>query len=237
MEALGLPAILEIAHTATTLEDYEARVLPILRQQIACDQIFFADRRGASACALGFDERVRRQTAGRFEQYAVELAAFARAAAGKGGVGVDVDFFGDAALQRTAHYREVMRPHDGRSSLLGYLCFRGQKQRMIVFGRSTRGFRETEQRWLREALPALSLAQAALAPRAAASAKPLSPDTERLSPREREVLSYLVLGYTNAEIALACGTSFRTVRNQLTSVFQKLGASTRAEAVAIGLRE
>jgi DNA-binding CsgD family transcriptional regulator len=48
-------------------------------------------------------------------------------------------------------------------------------------------------------------------------------------------MEYLQLGYTNAEIALACGTSPATARNQLSSVFRKLGASTRAEAVALAL--
>jgi DNA-binding CsgD family transcriptional regulator len=56
-----------------------------------------------------------------------------------------------------------------------------------------------------------------------------------LTPREREVVKYLSRGYTNRDIALACGTAPRTVRNQLSSVFEKLGASTRAEVVAIAL--
>jgi DNA-binding NarL/FixJ family response regulator len=56
-------------------------------------------------------------------------------------------------------------------------------------------------------------------------------ESELLSTREREILSYLRLGYTNREIGLALGTSFRTVRNQLSHLFEKLGVSTRAEAV------
>jgi DNA-binding CsgD family transcriptional regulator len=154
-----------------------------------------------------------------------------------GGVGVDLEFFGEAALERTAHYREIMRPHSGRSTLIGYLSFQGEALGGIVFGRSRPGFLDAEQRWLRDALPALSLARAAFRQRSAAGTKILPNVLARLSPREREVLSYLVLGYTNAEIALACGTSFRTVRNQLTSVFRKVGASTRAEAVALSLRQ
>jgi len=54
-----------------------------------------------------------------------------------------------------------------------------------------------------------------------------------LTRREREVLDCLCRGYTNGEIALACGTSVNTVRNQLRVVFRKLGASTRSEAVAL----
>ena len=51
-----------------------------------------------------------------------------------------------------------------------------------------------------------------------------------LTPREREVLGYLRLGYTNAQIACALGSAERTVRNQLSSVYEKLGVATRAEA-------
>jgi DNA-binding CsgD family transcriptional regulator len=54
----------------------------------------------------------------------------------------------------------------------------------------------------------------------------------QLTPRERELLRYLRLGYTNREIAQACGTSFRMVRNQLSRVFDRLEVSTRSEAVA-----
>jgi DNA-binding CsgD family transcriptional regulator len=54
-----------------------------------------------------------------------------------------------------------------------------------------------------------------------------------LSPREREVVSYVSLGYTNREIGLACGTSAHTVHNQLRSVFRKLDVCTRAELVRV----
>lgn len=52
---------------------------------------------------------------------------------------------------------------------------------------------------------------------------------------EREVLGDLHLGYTNEQIARALGTAPRTVRNQLSRVYEKLGVSGRAEAVAASL--
>jgi DNA-binding CsgD family transcriptional regulator len=58
----------------------------------------------------------------------------------------------------------------------------------------------------------------------------------RLTPREADILSYLPLGYTNAQIATALGTSPRTVRNQLGGLFEKLGVATRAEAAALWVR-
>ena len=50
------------------------------------------------------------------------------------------------------------------------------------------------------------------------------------------MLDYLCLGYSNQEIAKACETSINTVRNQLQSMYRKLGATTRAEAVGLALR-
>jgi DNA-binding CsgD family transcriptional regulator len=97
---------------------------------------------------------------------------------------------------------------------------------MLALGRRKQSFRASELAALETLLPTLCLCDAA----GGRHALPAS-----LTPREREVLDYLCLGYTNREIALACGSSPHTVRNQLRSIFRKLGASTRAEAVALAL--
>jgi DNA-binding CsgD family transcriptional regulator len=52
----------------------------------------------------------------------------------------------------------------------------------------------------------------------------------RLTPREREVLHWVSEGKTNQEIGIILGTSWRTVRKQLESVFQKLSVETRTAA-------
>jgi DNA-binding NarL/FixJ family response regulator len=54
--------------------------------------------------------------------------------------------------------------------------------------------------------------------------------------REGEVLRLLQLGYTNPEIARALGTSPNTVRNQVSSLLAKVGATTRAELVGLTVR-
>ncbi len=54
---------------------------------------------------------------------------------------------------------------------------------------------------------------------------------EILAPREREILERLVGGLTNAEIGRALFISEKTVRNQLTRIFEKLGVSNRAQAI------
>ena len=54
-----------------------------------------------------------------------------------------------------------------------------------------------------------------------------------LSPREREILALIAQGLSNAEVAARLGISEKTVRNQLTRLFEKLGVSSRTQAVAL----
>ena len=53
-----------------------------------------------------------------------------------------------------------------------------------------------------------------------------------LTPREREVLSWVARGKTNAEIACLLWLSPSTVRKHLENVYAKLGVGTRTAAVA-----
>lgn len=57
-----------------------------------------------------------------------------------------------------------------------------------------------------------------------------------LSPRESEVLRQVAGGQTNKAIALLLGISEHTVKFHLGSAMTKLGAASRAEAVAVAIR-
>ncbi|HXE80625.1 MAG TPA: response regulator transcription factor [Vicinamibacterales bacterium] len=59
---------------------------------------------------------------------------------------------------------------------------------------------------------------------------------EHLTPRERHVLELVAEGRSNRAIAEALGISEHTVKFHLASIYGKLGASTRTEAVRRGLR-
>ncbi len=61
-------------------------------------------------------------------------------------------------------------------------------------------------------------------------------DVEALTPREREILGMLADGLANKEIAVRLNISSHTVKSHVQSLFGKLGADTRAEAVAVGMR-
>ena len=58
-----------------------------------------------------------------------------------------------------------------------------------------------------------------------------------LTPREIEVLRMLAEGLANKNIAWRLGISEHTVKFHIASIFTKLNASSRAEAVAIGIRQ
>ena len=54
-----------------------------------------------------------------------------------------------------------------------------------------------------------------------------------LSKREREILVHIASGQTNAEIGEALFISEKTVRNHITRIFEKLGVTSRAQAIVL----
>jgi two-component system, NarL family, response regulator YdfI len=63
-----------------------------------------------------------------------------------------------------------------------------------------------------------------------------TPLGQQLSPRETEILNMLASGLGNKEIAWRLKISQHTVKFHVTSIFNKLNVSSRAEAVAVGVR-
>lgn len=56
---------------------------------------------------------------------------------------------------------------------------------------------------------------------------------DRLTPREREILALMASGETNGQIARSLTISDKTIRNMVSSVLSKLGASSRVQAVLL----
>ena len=65
----------------------------------------------------------------------------------------------------------------------------------------------------------------------------VDPPIPELTPRQRDVLAYLVRGFTDRDIARQFGIRQDGVNDHVSAILQKLGASNRAEAVAIALRK
>ena len=64
-----------------------------------------------------------------------------------------------------------------------------------------------------------------------------SPDHDRLTPRENEVLTYLSKGFTIKEIASLMGIKWFTVNDHIKSIYKKLNVSSRAEAAVLATKQ
>lgn len=76
----------------------------------------------------------------------------------------------------------------------------------------------------------------ALAQRPTMSVVTSSPDAPALTRRELEVLSGMARGRSNAEIGRELFLSEDTIKTHARRLYRKLGASDRAQAVAVGFR-
>lgn len=245
MERLRPELIAEIACATAEPAAFERDALALLHAGIGADVSFFCSAAGMSEVALGLDARVRGVARRRWSRLLTEVAPMSKAAEESGGVVVDSELYG-ASLERLLYHDTFMRPHRGRTTLFGFMGCQGRPLGKVVLGRcaGSRNFSTDEVSRLRELLPVLSLSQHAYlrargpsmsATRAALLQPGHASGRSALTVREREVLGYLHLGYTNEQIALALGSAPRTVRNQLSQVYEKLGVSGRAEAVAVSM--
>jgi DNA-binding NarL/FixJ family response regulator len=99
--------------------------------------------------------------------------------------------------------------------------------------------KDTEADQLCRAIRAAAAGQVQLSPQAAArllreTHAPVTPDS--LTGRETEVLRLLAQGKANKEIASALDISERTVKTHLGHLFEKLGVTSRTEAIKVATR-
>jgi DNA-binding CsgD family transcriptional regulator len=221
-------ALLEVATQAVNTHDYELGVLAILRRRLGFDVAMFK-RRESQSGLHGLNARVQLAVQPLWDQFRSEGLPVTLAALAQRGVAVDIDVLGMRRLERLLYYQALMKPHHGTSTAFIALTRSGELFAQLCLGRTHGSFADEELVYLRSITRALSVCDAAVS-----SAPQLSDRNAlaQLTPREREVLSHLPLGHSNAQIALALGSAERTVRNQLSSIYEKLGVSTRAEAVA-----
>jgi len=93
--------------------------------------------------------------------------------------------------------------------------------------------KDAEPEEIHAAIRAAARGEAPLAPKAAAallSERSSRPTAVELTAREREVLSLVVAGMANKQIARRLGISEKTVKGHLTNLFQRIGVADRTQA-------
>lgn len=222
--------IIELGFGARDRMHFQREVLDLFDQRLGYTGAFLVGFEAMAGLALpavvtagmvsGYEARLLAKS----PRYQREIAPVKDHALKHDGVAVDTMVLGTAA-RRTRYYQDLVRPAGGGHSLLCFLSLRGHPQGLLMLGRETsKPFSSQDLDRVRELRPALALALASFA--RSPLANPLA-----LSVREREIASYLLLGYTNREIACALGSSPHTVRNQLAGLFRKADVCTRAELV------
>jgi DNA-binding CsgD family transcriptional regulator len=222
----------EVVTRAESLFEYESGTLEIVGKRVGFDVAMWKRAGGFGAYTPGLDPVIREACLPYFRTFGEETAPVAQTALRQGQVAVDVDVLGMRRMERLSFYQRLMRPHGGTSTAIVCLTRRRAIIGCLALGRTRGSFRDVELSYLRQIAPTLSVCEAT------AVSGPVPPvwggaRLTALTSRERDVLGYLKLGYTNSQIATALGTAERTVRNQLSRAYEKLGVASRAEAVAL----
>jgi DNA-binding CsgD family transcriptional regulator len=249
MRALRATDLAEVAELAESGEviDFEAGLLELLRRHVGFDVALFRRKLGYGQVSVGFDPGLLRSVAPHWPEFVAEwgrtggLLRLER----QRGVTTDLESYGEQGFQRLSAYQRLAKPAGEIRCASVCSVWQGRTVAHLLLGRARRGrFHERELERLRAFSPAIRLAESLLYVQS--KCRELAPPVESqqpaaadvaLTPRERQVASYLELGYSNEQIATACGTSLYTVRNQLSRAYAKLGVATRAEAVSALLRQ
>ncbi len=144
-----------------------------------------------------------------------------------------LDLDSDAHMMSELEQREIRKLELGRVAAHGVLDFAARSGSYLSFAGVER---EAPKASIRDRLRLIvpHLHQAFV--RAVQQAQSTSPaKCATLTETECHLLKLVAAGRTNAEIAAVRGRSEATVRNQLTTVFRKLGVRNRAEAVRVEL--
>ena len=200
------------------------------------------------AGVIGLDPSRFAATRRQWDDNAVELAPLTSLALQQGGIATDREAFGLRGRARSWWDRMVARPLGLRSAMLAHVVLDARIVSAVLLARRHDPPFSTRERQAVQALvPVLALGDgyhlARQLSREAARLGPLLPGVptgvrcldERLTARQRQVVEYVALGRTNAEIGTALGISPHTVRNLLVKVCARIGAANRAEVVRLAV--
>lgn len=219
--------LVELAHSSPPAEIHAA-TLDLLRAAFDADLGILAgqDRGREVRQFSNLDTSAQHLIEDNWERSKRDLLPVKAEAARAGGAAIDRRVLG-SSLERTSLYRRVMAPLGGCETLLLVTHTRGRPLALFALGRR-RAFSNAASAEASRLVPVLSLVCRVAHDHAS---------TAWLTAAENDLLDYLELGHATEAIARARGTSFFTVRNQLATLYKKLGVSNRAEAIGRRYRQ
>lgn len=221
-------SLVDLAHGARSYGAFRASALVLLQDELEAEIALFVSVDPSQARTIrGLEPELEARLLKGWARYGAEVKPV-QAAALREGAATDRRTLGE--LTGTRVHRDLMEPAGGVESLFFVPSLAGCPLGFVMLGRTRRPFTDSALALARSIAPCLSVTCAA------ASSIPDAP-LPSLGAVDRDLLSYLELGYTSREIALARGTSFFTVRNQLSALYRKLGVANRTEAVARARRQ
>lgn len=218
-------ALIELAHETSVASELQERALALLCPAFEAEVgLFVAVERGREVRALrGLGAAPRAQLDAVWQVVGREVEPV-KAEAVRSGVATDRQVLG-RRLTRTQLFVRVMAPVGGTETLFVVPRLGARALGMLALGRCGGHFSSAALARAQRLVPALSVACRATGSGAAA---PLA-----LTATDRDLLDYLELGWGTRQIAAARGTSFFTVRNQLSSLYRRLEVANRAEAIGL----
>jgi DNA-binding CsgD family transcriptional regulator len=215
--------LVDAAHEARSPADLRSRALAILMQGLEADLGVFVAREGRTETRTlrGLGDESERSLDRTWATTRHELLPV-KVHACREGAATDRRVLGPS-LETTTLFRSVMAPIGGTETLVLVLEAARTPIGLVALGRRGSRFSDATLAHARTLVPVLSLAC-----RAVARTVEVLP---ALTDAEDEMIRYLELGLSTAEIARARGRSFFTVRNQMAALYRKLEVANRAEAL------
>ncbi|MBA3542171.1 MAG: response regulator transcription factor [Deltaproteobacteria bacterium] len=225
--------LVEMTGTVRGEPELSCWILERLADQVPFDSAIFLPlpHRPAPPIALHRDKKYMQLYAHLLRDYAriTEGQQKGQLAAAVTGVYRDTEVFSATERRELPLFAEIIRPQGITSQLVAHVKFRGERCGIMYLSRHgrTRRFSAAHEQALAHLMPAIALSQATLR---AYGKKPEQPAP--LTPREKQIAFYIERGFRNHDIAAILGTSARTVRNQVSRLFEKVNVTNRAELVA-----
>jgi DNA-binding CsgD family transcriptional regulator len=226
--------IVDAAGQCASVDQFSSRVLQQVQRIAPCDSaLLLPASPNDRPVALNREPTKVQYYRRNQDRYQAELAR-GRDAGLRYGAYIDVELYSFDERQRLAFFNEIIRPQRVASRIIAHLKFRGRPTATIHLcepGRGRSRLRALDR--VRRLVPLISLAYAAMQ---STRGTQESPELSELTPHQCRIAQYVSSGYGNKEIAALLQISPYTIRNELSSIFRRVGVSSRARLAAIVAR-